>query len=199
MDGYMTIYTKNDRVGHVRYEIGDGRGYKEIRGLSVSKMYKGKTIYEKGERDSHGISVYNTDEYLASEKIPLTREELLGAMVYTRDNDEQHEDYNVISQNCNDFTGGALAAAKQKGCVGDYLTDEQKEDLRLSQSSDLIKCRIPQKIEKDIEKEVEKFNKISNTAKERIQQDICNGIVNVGSYSRLGNNVGAYTRNCGRH
>lgn len=85
MSGYMIIYTKKDRIGHVRYEIGDGRGYKEIRGLSVSfEDWKSETIYEKGEEDSHGISVYDTEQYLASEEIPLDREELLGVISYTR-------------------------------------------------------------------------------------------------------------------
>lgn len=37
MEAYLKIYIKKDKVGHVRYELNDGRGYKEIRGLSVGK------------------------------------------------------------------------------------------------------------------------------------------------------------------
>lgn len=67
MDGYLKIYIKKDNVGHVRYEIGDGRGYKEIRGLSVKANIDWfntnvETIYEKGEEDSQGISIYNEEE-----------------------------------------------------------------------------------------------------------------------------------------
>lgn len=200
MDGYLKIYTKKDWIGHVRYEIGDGRGYKEIRGLSVrvETSWQGisaETIYEKGEEDSHGISVYNQDEYLASDKIPLEREELLGAMVYTKENDEEHQEYGALKNNCNDFTSGVLSAAGQKGCVGDYLTKEQKEDFRLSKGSDFINCRIPKVTEEGIEKTKE----ITNKVKEKVKKSTCSGIVSVSGYMRLGEPVEAYTRSCGRH
>lgn len=189
MGAYLKIYIKKDAIGHVRYEIGDGRGYKEIRGLSVGvnlDWFKSgvETIYEKGEEDSHGISIYDEDYYLPSDEIPLEREELIGAMAYTKENDEKEQSYNVVTNNCNDFTSGVLAAADKKGCVGDYLSKEQKEGLRLSQLSDLDKCRIPRKIEK---------------LKEKISEPVCNGIVSVGSYMRMGNLVEGYQRSCGRH
>lgn len=104
MAGYLIIYTKQNYVGHVRYEIGDDHGYKEIRGLSIKwdidlKHIGSETIYEKGEEDSNYISVYDQSEYLASDIIPLEREELIGAMVYTRENDDNHEEYGILSQN----------------------------------------------------------------------------------------------------
>ena len=74
MSGYLKIYIKNDRIGHVRYEIGDNQGYKMIRGLSVSKFYNGNTIYEIGEKDSNGINIYNQKYYLSSPQINLNRE-----------------------------------------------------------------------------------------------------------------------------
>lgn len=195
MEGYLKIYTKNNIVGHVRYEIGDDRGYKEIRGLSISKFYNGNTIYEKGEEDSHGISIYNTKEYSSSPKIPLSREELIGAMVYTRENDEQHKEYGLLTQNCNDFTARVLSAAKQKGCVGDYLSAEQKSNMHLSQASDFIKCKIPQKLEEKVETIKNNSQKIS----EQFSKIRCSGIVTVGSYIRDGQKIEGYTRNCGRH
>ena len=185
MGAYLKIYIKKNAIGHVRYEIGDGRGYKEIRGLSSNLLSWGKkTVYEKGEEDSLGISVYNQDHYLPSDEIPLEREELIGAIAYTKENDEKEQSYNAVTNNCNDFTSGVLAAADKKGCVGDYLSKEQKEGLRLSQLSDLDKCRIPRKIEK---------------LKEKISEPVCNGIVTVGSYMRMGNLVEGYQRSCGRH
>lgn len=189
MEAYLKIYIKKDKVGHVRYELNDGRGYKEIRGLSVKLNRNNfpkitETIYEKGEEDSHGISIYNEDNYLPSNEIPLSREELIGAIAYTRENDEKDQNYNPFTNNCNDFTSGVLAAADKNGCVGDYLSKEQKEGLRLSQLSDLDKCRIPRKIEK---------------IKEKISKPVCNGIVTVGSYMRMGNLVEGYQRSCGRH
>lgn len=195
MDGYIIIYTKKDFVGHVRYEIGNDYGFKEIRGLSISRPFGGKTIYEKGEEDSNYISVYNTDEYLASDKIPLEREELIGALTYTKANDEEHEEYGIISQNCNDFTAGVLSAASKSGCVGDYLSPEQKDGLRLSRSSDLIKCEIP----KNFDDWNQEFKKATKNIKDKAKQTICKGIVNVGSYTRSGYDVEGYTRSCGRH
>ena len=197
MEGYMIIYVKKDKVGHVRYEIGDGRGYKEIRGLSVKwnpswTSLDMETVYEKGEEDSHGNSVYDTDIYSASDKIPLDREELLGAMSYTRENDDEELEYGVVSKNCNDFASGALSAAGKDGCVGDYLTNEQKEDLQLSQTSDLIKCRIPKQVERGVKKVAKFVNKIA-------KQSLCNGTVRVSGYQRLGHSVSGYTRSCGRH
>lgn len=189
MGAYLKIFIKKDKIGHVRYEINDGLGYKEIRGLSVKWTMDNfpnikETIYEKGEEDSHEISVYDEDYYLPSGEIPLNREELVGAIAYTKENDETNQKYNLVTNNCNDFTSGVLAAAGKKGCVGDYLSQEQKESLRLSQLSDLDKCRIPKKIEK---------------IKEKTKQTVCNGIVTVGSYMRKGNLVEGYMRSCGRH
>lgn len=153
MSGYMIIYVKNDAIGHVRYEIGDGLGFKLIRGLSVDgDILNPQTIYERGEEDSHGISVYDQDYYLPSDNIPLNRDELVGALAYTQSNDEEHEDYGVLSQNGNDFTAGVLAAAGKEGCVGDYLTAEQKNGLKASRNSDFVKCRIPRSIDETIEK-----------------------------------------------
>lgn len=200
MSGYMIIYVKNDVIGHVRYEIGDGRGYKQIRGLSVkwekdSSIPSANTIYEKGEEDSHGINVYDQDYYLPSDKIPLNREELVGALAYTQKNDEEHEDYGVLSQNCNDFTAGVLAAAGKEGCVGDYLTAEQKSGLKASRSSDFVKCRIPRSIDETIENVKDKVSKLNK----QIKKTVCNGIVHVKSYMREGHHVEAYTRSCGRH
>lgn len=196
MDGYMKIYVKKDRIGHVRYEIGNDYGFKEIRGLSVGGDFPNLyTIYERGEEDSHYISVYNTDEYLASEKIPLEREELVSALAYTKTNDQEHEEYGMLSQNCNDFTAGVLSAAGKPGCVGDYLSPEQKDDLRLSQGSDLIKCKIPKKID-DWNDE---FKDGAKKVKNKVKEVVCNGIVKVNSYIRQGSDVEGYTRSCGRH
>lgn len=83
----------------------------------------------------------------------------------------------------------------QEGCVGDYLTSEQKDGLRLSQSSDLIKCKIPKKIDEWNEK----FENTTKNIKDKVKQTICNGLINVSSYNRLGHDVHAYTRSCGRH
>lgn len=200
MYGYMKIYVKNDWVGHVRYELYDDYRYREIRGLSVggglSDMH---TIYERGYLDKDDISIYNQEEYLASEEIPLDYDGFTGAMIYTRINDESHEEYGFVSQNCNDFTSGALSAAGQTGCVGDYLTPAQKDSLRLSQGSDLIKCRIPKKAEDWIKDLQDKFKETIGNLKNKVKQRICNGTVNVGSYTRDGYPVEGYTRVCGRH
>lgn len=196
MDGYIIIYTKNDFVGHVRYEIGNDYGFKEIRGLSVGgDIFNKKTRYEQGEEDKDYISVYNTNEYLASEKIPLEREELVSALAYTKTNDQEHEEYGMLSQNCNDFTAGVLSAAGKPGCVGDYLSPEQKDSLRLSRGSDLIKCKIPKKID-DWNDE---FKDGAKKVKNKVKEVVCNGIVKVNSYIRQGSDVEGYTRSCGRH
>ncbi len=194
MGAYLKIYIKKNAIGHVRYEIGDGRGYKEIRGLSVkySNFIKKETIYEKGEEDSHGISIYDEDNYLSSDEIPLEREELIGAMAYTKMNDEKEQSYNAVTNNCNDFTSGLLAAAGKKGCVSDYLSKEQKESFHGSQALDFYKCKIPEKAENFAKK-------VGDKIKEKSKEVVCNGIVTVGSYMRMGNLVEGYQRSCGRH
>lgn len=101
----------------------------------------------------------------------------------------------MLRKNCNDFASGVLAAAGKEGCVGDYLTNEQKEGLRLSQASDLIKCHIPKQVEKGV-KEVQKTAKLVNKVAKRT---LCGGTVSVSSYKRLGHSVSGYTRSCGRH
>lgn len=185
MFGYLKIYVKKDNIGHIRYEISGDYGFKMIRGLSVSKLFRDKqTIYEKGEEDSHGISIYNKKEYIPSKEIPLNRQELISAVAYTKTNDENPPEYYLADNNCRDLMAGLLAASGKEGCVGDYLTNEQKSDLRLSRLSDLDKCEIPRIVEKGMDK---------------AQQAACKGIIQVGSYLRQGNLVEAYTRNCGRH
>lgn len=192
MGAYLKIYIKKDKVGHVRYELNDGRGYKVIRGLSVSKPIIGNTIYEKGEEDSHEISIYDKDYYLPSDEIPLSREELVGAVAYTRENDEKDQNYNLVTNNCNDFTSGVLAAAGKDGCVGDYLTKEQKEEFHGSQGSDLFKCKIPNIVGEEVSKGAKIF-------KDNVRKTACTGSVFVNSYFRDGHFVEAYTRSCGRH
>lgn len=188
MKGYLISYTKNDSIGHVRYEIGDAKGYKEIRGLSIAIPFIGDTIYEKGEEDSHGISIYDREVYLPSKKIPLTREELIGAIAYTKENDRKQQNYRLLFNNCNDFASGVLSAAGKRGCIGDYLSEEQKQGFKSSRFSDFSKCKIPQKIEDGIEQ-----------IKEKGRERMCNGLVYVKSFVRDGELIEPYIRRCGRH
>lgn len=160
--------------------------------MSTADPFFGETIYEEGEEDSHGISIYNKDKYDASPKIPLEREELVSAIAYTKINDEKHEDYGLFSQNCNDFTADLLSYIGKKGCVGDYLSEEQKERSKLSGNSDFIKCRIPKNYEIGKQRLDEDFQKLR-------KPDSCNGLVRVGNYTRDGHPVSGYTRVCGRH
>lgn len=185
MDGYVKIYIKNNYIGHVRYEIGDDRGNKIIRGLSVrGDVFNPNTIYEVGETDSNGISIYNQKYYLPSAMIPLEREELISAIAYVKTVDEENQEYGIISRNCNDFTSDLLSVIGKKGCVGDYLSEEQKEILHASQISDIVKCRIPRKID---------------NAVQDVKEKICNGWVKVNGYIRSNGRVEGYVRSCGRH
>ena len=77
-----------------------------------------------------------------------------------------------------------MASIDKNGCVGDFLSSEQKNVLRLSNSSDILKCKIPKNINETIEKTKENF---------------CNGLVKVNSYLRNCENINSYLRSCGRH
>lgn len=75
------------------------------------------------------------------------------------------------------------------------MSNEQKEDVRLSGNSDFIKCLVPKKAEEGIEI----IKKTADKIKEKAKKAGCYGMVHVGNYIRMGEPVKSYTRSCGRH
>lgn len=147
---------------------------------------------KKAKKTAKALVFIMRKNNLSSEKIPLDREELIGAIAYTKENDEKDQNYNVITNNCNDFTSGVLAAADKKGGVGDYLSKEQMDSFHASRSSDFLKCKLLDDVGKGIDKGIK-------ITKEAVKKVACTGQVYVNSYFREGDYVKAYTRSCGRH
>lgn len=140
---YIRIFIKDGGLRHVRYEVVDEDGNRTVRGLSTDK---GKpSIYEKGEEDSHGISV-DDKEYKASDKIFLTKEEVDKAQEHIAKLDEDNPKYNWALRNRADFTAEFLSTIGKDGCLGDYLSDEQKVWCSGSGFSEFVKCEIPEVI-----------------------------------------------------
>lgn len=139
---YMRIYVKNNKIGHVRIEIVDAKGNRTIRGLNNNWLQKGDgTIYEKGEKDSSGISIDDKKQYLPSKKILLTQEEYDKAHKRIEELDKHNPKYKSVLYNCDDFVIDIIKHSTFNEDLNKYFSTMQK--INLSSGSNLIKYKIP--------------------------------------------------------
>lgn len=139
---HMKIYVKNGTVGHVRIEVVDEEGNRIIRGLN-SDYWHLEPVLEKGELDSSGLSIDDKAAYTSSEEIELSDQQLEAVKEYLNDKDKSEVKYNMLDANCVDYVNNVLKAAGVEGSMGDYLSEEQVEKIKISQLYDTLRDNVP--------------------------------------------------------
>lgn len=145
---YFQIYKKEGKIGHVRYKYVDENGKEHIRGLSATSPVFGKTIYEKGAKDSNGIDV-NDKQYIAGDKNYLNEEQskTIKTKIKEQDKNSDNMKYNMKENNCTDLVQEVIEEVYVGKIVNDFLNKEQKKDFSASGSYDTVKHDYIPKVE----------------------------------------------------